>query len=280
MTIYAGTSSYRMERKLDMKLSASSLGFVGHPIYNMAKLNPDIGIEIFYEWGAETYWRLALDEIMAGRTGDFSIHAPYEGAITEMSLTEKVYDLYAYLAEPFQLYHDYHGTAYVVHMNAPYHTRPTPEEKAERLKRVEERLAYMNELCHREGIQMLVENLSYGRGLYTLCDHEDFLNIFRHNPELDCIIDTGHATLGKLDVGAIQRELGPRLKAYHVHDNDGIEDRHQRILTGIIDWEQFMDGACRYTPEATLVMEYSAAAVMADYNEDATTLQRMIRAHT
>ena len=49
-----------------MNISVSSLGFCGHPIYNMKKLPPELGIEIFYEWGSEAYWECALTEIMRG----------------------------------------------------------------------------------------------------------------------------------------------------------------------------------------------------------------------
>lgn len=254
-----------------MKISVSSLGFCGHPIYKMAKLPREIGIEIFYEWGSETYWDLALTEIMRDRTGKFSIHAPYQGDIVEMSLTDREDELFEYLRQPFRLYHKFGGDGYVVHINAPYAEEPTPEEKAERLKRVEDRLARMNDMCRREGVTMLVENLAYGHGLKTLCDQNDFLRLFENNPELNCIVDTGHAVLGGVDIYAVQKALGSRLKAYHLHDNDGHEDLHQRVGTGVIDWKRFSEGARLYTPDAQFIMEYSAAAVsnFDDYAEDA-----------
>ena len=258
-----------------MNISVSSLGFCGHPIYSMRKLPPELGIEIFYEWGSETYWELALTEIMRERTGKFSIHAPYQGSITEMSLTDREDELFEYLRQPFRLYHKFGGEGYVVHINAPYAESPNPEEKAERLKRVEDRLACLNDICEREGVAMLVENLAFGHGQKTLCDQQDFLRLFENNPALNCIVDTGHAVLGGIDIYAVQKALGDRLKAYHLHDNDGLEDLHRRVGTGVIDWKRFSEGARLFTPNAQFIMEYVAPAVSepGDYAEDADRIR-------
>ena len=258
-----------------MNISVSSLGFCGHPIYNMKKLPPELGIEIFYEWGSEAYWECALTEIMRGRTGKFSIHAPYQGSVMEMSLTDREDELFEYFRQPFRLYHKFGGEGYVVHINAPYPASPSPEEKAERLKRVEDRLGRLNDLCKREGVAMLVENLAFGHGLKTLCDQRDFLRLFENNPALNCIVDTGHAVLGGIDIHAVQKALGSRLKAYHLHDNDGHEDLHRRVGTGVIDWKRFGEGARQYTPSAQFIMEYGALAVSepGDYAEDADKIR-------
>lgn len=262
-----------------MNISVSTLSFCGHPIYSMKKLPPELGVEIFYEWGGETYWDLALTEIMQGRTGKFSIHAPYQGSITEMSLTPSDDELFEYLRQPFRLYHKYGGEGYVVHMNAPYDKEPTPAEKAVRFRRVEERLAKLNDICAREGVTMLVENLAFGHGMKTLCVQEDFLRLFRNNPALNCIIDTGHAVLGNIDIYEVQKVLGNRVKAYHMHDNDGNEDLHQRVGTGVIDWKRFGEGARLYTPNAQFVMEYNMKAVaeLDDYAKDADMIRAMMK---
>ena len=262
-----------------MNISVSTLSFCGHPIYSMKKLPPELGVEIFYEWGGETYWDLALTEIMQDRTGKFSIHAPYQGSITEMSLTPSENELFEYLKQPFCLYHKFGGEGYVVHMNAPYDKEPTPAEKKERLCRVEDRLAKLNDICLKEGVTMLVENLAFGHGMKTLCSQEDFLQLFKNNPALNCIIDTGHAVLGDIDIYQVQKSLGSRVKAYHMHDNDGYEDLHRRVETGVIDWKRFGEGARLYTPNAQFVMEYNMRAVteLNEYAEDAARICAMLQ---
>lgn len=261
-----------------MDIRVSSLGFWGPMGFSMHKLDKDLGLEIFYEWGGSTYWDLILEQnYKEGRTGGFSIHAPFQGDILEMSLCEDEAALEAYLREPFSLYHKYNADGYVVHMNGPYPSPPTPRQKAERLKRVAERLDKMNRICRREGVNMQVENLAFGTGGYTLCDQAGFLGIFAENPDLDCIIDTGHAVLAGMDIFEIQRTLKGRLKAYHIHDNDGVRDGHQRIQTGVIDWQRFFEGARLYTPEAAFVMEYNPGPGTREYGEDAERMRKLFK---
>lgn len=264
-----------------MKISVSSLAFCGDQIGNMKNLPKDIGVEIFYEWGSETYWEQNLPSILEGRTGKFSIHNTFMGAALEMSITNDEEKLFKCLMECFDMYHKYNAENLVVHMNAPYKTQPTAAEKTERLARVEDRLARFNDICKKEGINMVVENLAYGvdSGLFHLCNQQDFLNIFAHNPELNCIVDTGHAVLGNIDICAVQETLGSRLQAYHMHDNNGRIDGHQRICTGVIDWNRFFDYARKYTPDATYVMEYNAAKVdhFGAFAEDAEKMRNLMK---
>ncbi len=261
-----------------MNISVSSLSFCGHHIYNMKELPPDYGIEIFYEWGGETYWKLALDQIMEDRSGKFSIHAPYQGWLTELSLVEDENKLFDYLREPFDLYHRFGGDGYVVHMNGPYAKPLTDKEKRETLKRVQDRLNRFNDICLQEGITMLVENLAFGGGKDTLCNQEDFLAMFEQNPALNCIVDTGHALLAGFDILTLQKKLKDRIKAYHVHDNDGENDLHQRIGKGKINWKTFAQGAKDYTPEANFILEYNLNAIdhFENYQEDGIWLKKAV----
>ncbi len=264
--------------RFHMNISVSSLGFSGPAGFGMSKLAPELGVEIFYEWGGATYWELVLEEVFRDRTGPFSIHAPFQGGKLDLSLVEDEKWLFDYLMQPFDLYHKYGGDGYVVHMNSPYPAEPTDAERVERLKRVEDRLARFNDICKREGVSMLVENLAFSKGA-TLCRQQDFLSIFEHNPELDCIVDTGHAVLAGIDIYEVQKALGARLKAYHMHDNDGKSDGHKRILTGVIDWKRFGEGAGKYTPDANFVMEYNpdSTTTVRDYMTDADAIRAMLK---
>lgn len=263
-----------------MHISVSSLGFCGPDIYGMCALAPELGIEIFCDWGTEAYWSRALPEILRERTGRFSIHAPFQGHALDMAFTDNADALYATLRAPFGLYHQYNADFYVIHTNVAYPQALTHAERADGFQRVEARLARLQDLCAQEGVTMLVENLAFGNGKHTLCDQADFLRLFENNPALNCLVDTGHALLGGLDIYAIQRALGRRLRAYHVHDNDGVADAHERIATGKIDWARFGEGARKYTPGATYVMEYNRGVTgsVADYREDAERLRALCAA--
>ncbi len=60
--------------------------------------------------------------------------------------------------------------------------------------------------------------------------------------KLQLCIDTGHLHLNhQFDMGDVVRDMGSRLKALHVHDNDGIDDLHTLPYMGHIDWKNFVD---------------------------------------
>jgi sugar phosphate isomerase/epimerase len=55
------------------------------------------------------------------------------------------------------------------------------------------------------------------------------------HPLVGACWDTGHANEQGLDQNAI-RQLGSRLKATHINDNDGIKDQHLLPYQGTVDW--------------------------------------------
>jgi sugar phosphate isomerase/epimerase len=64
----------------------------------------------------------------------------------------------------------------------------------------------------------------------------------------------------KIDMWEVQKTLGSRLKAYHVHDNAGNADSHLPFMSGVaggIDWERFVEGVVKFTPNAALTFEYN-----------------------
>lgn len=256
-----------------MKFTISSLGFMGPAITNMSGLPRDIGIEIFYEWGSSDYWEDSLRLIMKDREGEFSIHSPFVYADIALSSDEN--RLFEVLREPFDLYQRYDGTFYVVHTNGPLDHPMDIKKREELRKRVMDRLFRFEKICAREGIQMVVENLGFGRGIPTLFNQHEFVNIFKQMPHLKCLIDTGHAVLADFDIYEVQKSLKSSIIAYHIHDNDGEQDQHLRVGAGCIDWDKFACGFCDFTPLSTIVLEYNQARVT-DYIGDIESIASQI----
>ncbi len=256
-----------------MKYSASSLSFPQGALNRLKKLDQRIGIEIFYEFASEDMWRHVLEEAMAERKGEFSIHSPFFYAnIGYMEENE----LFRELMVPFSLYHRFQGQFYVLHSQGQ---GPLPKDEGERSelrKKVTERIIRFSEICQEEGVTLAVENL-FGGEKGPLFNQEEYLQLFEHAPEAKALIDVGHAMLGYYDIRKIQKVLKERLIGYHIHDNDGVHDSHWRIQAeqGVVDWKQFCEGVRTYTPEAVLVMEY-AHAKESDYTEDMGKLEQMI----
>lgn len=52
-------------------------------------------------------------------------------------------------------------------------------------------------------------------------------------------LDMGHLNLLRQDCRHYIPILGRRIKALHLHDNDGLSDQHKAPYTGTIDWKSF-----------------------------------------
>ncbi|MBQ6679927.1 MAG: sugar phosphate isomerase/epimerase [Lachnospiraceae bacterium] len=55
-------------------------------------------------------------------------------------------------------------------------------------------------------------------------------------------LDVGHAMLASKDIKRFMCALGPRITAFHVHDNDGVDDQHLAPYMGKVDWDRFIEG--------------------------------------
>ena len=110
------------------------------------------------------------------------------------------------------------------------------------------------------GVTICLENMFSGfRGkLYAACC-SNIDTAARYVDELNRIaggedtfgfcLDTGHALLCGLDIKQFMITLGKRIRAFHIHDNNGINDQHIAPYMGILDWNAFVEGlkAIHYT---------------------------------
>jgi len=99
----------------------------------------------------------------------------------------------------------------------------------------------LGELAGELGVRVCVENLfdavSRGRRCFGAMIR-DLLELFdaAKSPALAAVLDTSHANVQRLDIGAAIRELGGKLAATHISDNDGTGDQHRSPGHGRIDW--------------------------------------------
>ncbi len=70
----------------------------------------------------------------------------------------------------------------------------------------------------------------------------DELNEIAHEKRFAFCFDTGHALLVGKDIKSALMAIGDRVEAFHVHDNDGINDQHVSPYTGRLDWQRFIEG--------------------------------------
>lgn len=257
-----------------MKFTISSLSFDWGKMKNLRDMPGEFGYEIFWECGSEDNWVNTMELLQAERTHAFSIHSPY--FFVDLSLPGDTGKMFEELKRPFDLYHRYNADFYVVHTFDHMRYPQDSEYESDCRKRAVERLGQFDEICRKEGVLMLAENIAFGNGERYLFNHEQFLDIFKQLPQLHCLVDLGHAALTDMDVYKLQQELKERIVAYHLHDNNGIADTHQRMWMGTRDWSKFARGVAEYTPAARGVMEYYGFPRLGDYIEDSSRLERLI----
>ena len=115
------------------------------------------------------------------------------------------------------------------------------------------------------GVTVCLENMFTGnRGkLYaaccsnidTACAYVDELNRIAGQKVFGFCFDTGHALLCGLDMRDALVKLGDRISAFHVHDNNGINDQHLAPYMGILDWDRFVKGLSEIPFNATMSFE-------------------------
>ena len=113
-------------------------------------------------------------------------------------------------------------------------------------------------------------------GARPLFDQQQFLRLFHDIPALHCVLDVGHAIVTGMDIGVIQQTLKERICAYHLHNNDGLHDLHDRLRAGVFDWTEFAKNCALYTPGATGVLEYMNVVELDAYTQDSLYLEKLI----
>ena len=102
------------------------------------------------------------------------------------------------------------------------------------------------------GVRILLENMFTRRKgkLYAACCSDfdiacryvDALNDLAGEDLFGFCLDTGHALLVSRELRDVMELLGKRIQAFHIHDNNGIDDQHTAPYMGILDWDRFMEG--------------------------------------
>lgn len=89
----------------------------------------------------------------------------------------------------------------------------------------------------------------------TACKYVDTLNEMAGEEIFGFCLDTGHALLLGKDIKHAIIQLGHRIKAFHVHDNDGRNDQHLAPYMGLLDWKRFVEGLKEIGYNRTLSFE-------------------------
>lgn len=242
-----------------MGFSVSNSNFPADSFSGMAALPKEFGIEVQIELGTEYFWKTNLARVMAGRTGNLSIHGQFVHIdLSAEDLNEQ--EIFDYYQWGFDMYNRYQGTHFVIHPDGKLEAPATAGEVAQRRERALKRIDTLSQMAKASHVNLLVENLR-PKGYGMIFDEQEFIRLFDRLPQVGCLIDTGHMCLSGWDFTRVLSALSGKIFAYHINDTDGLLDEHKPVGQGIIDWAAFFRDYKRFTPKAEMVLEYKGCTV-------------------
>ena len=165
-----------------------------------------------------------------------------------------------------------HPSAMVVHVN---NCRVRPEDREDMLRTSLENLEEMREMF--PGVELLFENVGTKADGTMLLNQAEFTDLCRAR-QLPVLIDVGHASANGWDIRKLVRDLRGQIRGFHLHNNDGVHDLHNRLQEGIIDYKTLIPYLDETVPDAFRVIEYSRPAFHGEpLLEDIGTLQSFSR---
>lgn len=212
-----------------------------------------VGIEIFPNFDNEEFKRDIENTMEEIKKYPISLHGPYFNI--EHS-AKKGTSEYERAKGEFIKILDFSKEVKADHIVFHHNNRRVDEEnRLELIETANENLKELNELSRDYNIEILVENAGVNLVSNNIFKEEEFIKTCK---ELDnkVLIDIGHAHANSWDLLKVMESLKDKIYAYHVHNNDGRADSHERIHNGTLDFNAFMENYKRLTPNAHIVVEY------------------------
>ncbi len=218
-----------------------------------------VGVEHGTWWGLQPELPDVLDANKPMFYGmPTTIHAPFHEICNKPGSLEEQ-EMLKTFNRACRVYHECGATSMVIHTNE--HSFPE-EQRAAMRERSKEMILFWYEKFKEQGIYMTVENVGYPKKDNLLFNYEQFLRLFSELPEeIGCLIDTGHAMLNDWDIVELIKTLGPRIRGYHLNNNDGKNDAHYPTFDpeGYLSpgkMEEIIATIAQYSPNADLILEY------------------------
>lgn len=139
---------------------------------------------------------------------------------------------------------------------------------------VEKRIKEIVKIAEEKSIQIAVENVGIGKNM--LYNQEEYIELIKKYGFYS-LIDVGHALLNNWNIKTLIEMLKDYIIGYHLHNNDGEKDIHQSIFNGKFDFKEIIKNIYEKTPDANLVLEYSAVTPKNELLEDLKILNSFSR---
>lgn len=212
-----------------------------------------VGIELFPEWQSEVFEEVLNNNLDKFKKYNISLHGPYyKTEHSEKKGTEKYELSKEYFMKTLKLSKKVNSSYIVYHHN---NCKLFNKDIYEVINTSSENLIELNNLAKEYNVDIVVENAGVKKADNMLFDENEFIEMAK-KIDNNILIDIGHAFANKWDLKHVIKTLKDKIVAYHLHNNDGINDCHNSILDGKLDMKEFFKWYKEYTCAADLVIEY------------------------
>ena len=104
-----------------------------------------------------------------------------------------------------------------------------------------ENLKVLGDYAAAKNICLALENSPPNRNslmVYHWKQHKEIIKRVNH-PQVKAVLDVAHAHLHRLNISQYYRNIRHILAELHIHNNNGLEDLHNSVEEGTIDYEAF-----------------------------------------
>ena len=133
-----------------------------------------------------------------------------------------------------------------------------PEKKDGMLRTSLENLEEIREMF--PDTQILVENTGTAADRTLLLDQQEYTDLCRSR-QFPVLIDVGHANANSWNLPELINALQGQIGGFHLHNNDGVRDLHDRLRNGTLDLAALVPVMDRAAPDAFRVIEYCRSSL-------------------
>lgn len=242
-----------------MKIFCSELSLIGgDPLENVQQiLQTGIHhVELMLDGKGWNDFHLRMEPLAEGlkKTGAvFSVHTPvWDVNLTSENAHMRQAAMQTY-QESIRFAHMLDATHVVIHPGfcyAPVFDKAIARKRAH--QSMEDLLAFnqpYNQL-------LLFENV--GTPKTSIFNQQQYASFLDGAPQqAGYLLDVGHAYINGWDIPLLIQQLGSRLHALHLHDNDGQSDAHLPMCSGNIQWKDLFASYSQFPENLSLVLEYN-----------------------
>ncbi|MBQ7565842.1 MAG: sugar phosphate isomerase/epimerase [Oscillospiraceae bacterium] len=181
----------------------------------------------------------------------FQAHAPYPAVRGDEEFDEKLWEIFAWSIRAC----DAIGCRKLV-FHPPESTKNCKLTAEQEIELTMARFPALIDAAKQYGVTVCIESMYCLRENHlvrqimeaptadpdTMCGLIDELNRLAGEEVFGFCLDTGHTMLYGKDFARLIPRIGSRLKALHIHDNDGNRDQHLAPYMGVLQWDRFVEG--------------------------------------